>query len=65
MNYYRNTPKKFKRGNESGYSNTCLTNYLSKLLGYNYYIIYKPGKANTVADALSRCEASTSLTYFY
>jgi hypothetical protein len=28
--------------------------YLSKLLGYNYQIQYKPGSTNIVADALSR-----------
>ena len=28
--------------------------YLAKLLGYQYTIVYKPGKKNRVADALSR-----------
>ena len=27
--------------------------YLSKLLGFNYTIVFKPGKENSVADALS------------
>lgn len=31
--------------------------YLSKLMGYNYEIQYKPGSLNVVADALSRREA--------
>ena len=28
--------------------------YLAKLSGYRYSIVYKPGKDNRVADALSR-----------
>ena len=28
--------------------------YLAKLLGYQYTIVYKPGKDNRVVDALSR-----------
>lgn len=34
--------------------------YLSKLLGYDYVIVYKPGKSNTVADALSRRDIPTN-----
>jgi len=33
--------------------------YLSKLLGYTYEIVYKPGAANRVADALSRVNESS------
>ncbi|XP_077249354.1 uncharacterized protein LOC143888842 [Tasmannia lanceolata] len=33
--------------------------YLCKLLGYNYTIVYKAGKDNQAADALSRIDAST------
>lgn len=33
--------------------------YLSKLLGYSYEIVYKPGAQNRVADALSRVDDPT------
>ncbi|PNX92763.1 Ty3/gypsy retrotransposon protein [Trifolium pratense] len=36
--------------------------YLSKLLGYDFKIQYKSGKANVVADALSRVDSPTCLT---
>lgn len=29
--------------------------WLSKLLGYDYSVVYKKGKDNLVVDALSRC----------
>jgi len=34
--------------------------YLSKLLGYTYEIVYKPGATNKVDDALSRIDGSSS-----
>jgi len=34
--------------------------YLSKLLGYTYEIVYKPGAANKVDDALSKIDGSSS-----
>lgn len=38
--------------------------YLTKLLGYDYKIAYKPGATNVVADALSRIESGRDSTLF-
>ena len=35
--------------------------YLSKLLGFNYTIVYKSGKDNMVANALSRVEGEQNI----
>lgn len=40
-------------------------NWVSKLLGYDYEIVYKPGKENHVADALSRVSGSPSLNSLF
>ncbi|XP_057986604.1 uncharacterized protein LOC131171153 [Hevea brasiliensis] len=40
-------------------------NWVSKLLGYDYEILYKPGKENRVADALSRVSGIPSLNSLF
>ena len=42
-------------------SNLLHQKWISKLLGYNYTIIYRKGAENTVADALSRMHEETKL----
>jgi len=39
--------------------------WFSKLMGYNYQILYTPGKENTVADALSRTSDKANLVSFH
>jgi len=34
--------------------------YMAKLLGFDYEIVFRPGKLNQVADALSRQEELTT-----
>lgn len=37
--------------------------YISKLLGFTYTNVYKPGKTNNAADALSRVPESTDSSF--
>lgn len=45
---------------EQKISNLLQQKWISKLMGYNYTILYRKGKDNTVADALSRMHDSTA-----
>lgn len=50
---YRNWQKELKRAiGLSSPNSLSAYNYLLKLLGYDYIISYKPGKANKVAGSL-------------
>lgn len=49
---------------EQKISNLLQQKWISKLMGYNYTILYRKGKDNTVADALSRMhENSVALDF--
>lgn len=39
--------------------------WLAKLMGYEYEIIYKSGRDNTVADTLSRRPDSPTISYLF
>ena len=39
--------------------------WVAKLMGYDYEIVYKPGRDNSVADSLSRKSGSLTLHYMF
>lgn len=53
---YQNGPQEPQGLNGIGYTTQEQQYYLTKLMGFDYEIIYKTGKSNRVADALSRKE---------
>lgn len=63
--YYRNRSTESKELIYQVIQAPDLHHYLSELLGYDYIIVYKPRKSNTVDDALSRCDSMITSHFSY